>query len=213
MSHHISALTWFRFESGDLYFGEWLHLRLHLGRCETCRAQRDARQIIGEGREVGQRRVRRTMTVLSGVAVLGVSALTVLQRPARGVDELTPKGGASTFNLAKVRPTAVPLDEICAAGDVLQGELRTTKKYVLVIGASGASVQVLYPAGLTQSAEVGNGVLRMPNSWVVDSEPGLERFVALFSDTPLDAEETMLKVLRGEAVSGTEQIFRQCRKP
>jgi len=209
---HISALTWFRFESNDLNLGEWAGFRWHLLRCETCRAQLTQRAVLG-GDESAPSRVPISRLGIAFTAVLCLVGTAFFFARARlePDPDLTMKG-ESAFSLVVITPQATGFGSRCAPGDVVQAEVRTSKEFIVVVGVSATGAQVLYPVTGSRSAEVKDGRARMPNSWVLDDAPGVERFVAVLSDEPLEVAHVVQSVLRGQPIAGTELLIRSCEK-
>jgi hypothetical protein len=207
---HISAMTWFRLESEALGPGDWLGLRLHLLRCPACRQVRAQRLRLAGPAERGWSKV--AWLSLTGAAAATIALLVGVTWQRQPVDELSPKGG-SAFTLLEADAGGAPLGETCRPGEVLQGEVRSTRRYVLVLSLSGdGASQVLYPAGGARSVELPKGRAAMPNSWVLDAAPGLERFVAVFSDEPLDLPTARAALDAGRPGAGVEVLERHCLK-
>lgn len=205
---HISALTWFSYESKSLSLGAWLGLRVHLVRCAACREQYRRRQALAPL----QMRAPRTWGLVAIAGAAAAAAVVLLtftvQRSPLG-DELTMKG-SSRFVLHQVN--AVLRGE-CQPGDVLQGEVFSSRPFGLVIllSESGAH-QVLFPPGGNRSAVLKDRSVRMPNSWTVDREVGRERFIALFSDRPLVVSDVLSALVQGQALADVEVVEHRCTK-
>jgi hypothetical protein len=212
---HISALTWFRFESNALGFFELLAFRVHLLRCAACTAQASRRAALSPNRRRTGFSARWVFAGTAALVIASVCAFMVLSRLMTSpVDagDFTVKG-ASSFVLFNVT-TKSSLAATCAPQDVLQGEVSsTTKRFITVVGVSGGAPRILYPLNGPRSEELVSGRVRLPNSWVLDDEPGTERFVAVLSDEAMKTAVVQGLVERGGSFpSGVEVIERTCVK-
>ncbi|MCB9654412.1 MAG: hypothetical protein H6729_09825 [Deltaproteobacteria bacterium] len=109
-----------------------------------------------------------------------------------------------------------PLGASCRAGDRLQGRIVTTRPHVLLLEQDGR--------GIIRILEAIDGVDSNPKvpadrptrrAWMLDDTPGVERFVALFSEAPI-SEAKAENLLRGleELPADRSIVMREvrCRK-
>lgn len=201
---HISALTWFRKEARALGPLESAAVSWHVWRCEGCREQWRLRRTVVTPRP----RLQLGLWALASTAALAVAGLWAIPAP----EELRTKG-SSEFILVRLGAEATRLEEGCRPGDVLQGELVSTHSFALVVSIpESGSPQVLFPPSGGSSGAMEHGRLRMPNSWVLDSVLGRERFIAVFSDLPLDVNFVLPRLLRGDLIEHAELLERSCLK-
>jgi len=225
VTRHPSELLWTKLLDGALGPVDRLRLSWHLRSCEACRRERDAMlaeraafqaaparasdlQAIASRvpREVAQ--PARSGTWVGFAAGLAASATVlalVLARPAPGPSDgdLTAKGGEE-FSIVVKRGEAVsPLGARCRAGDALRARLRSTHRHVLVLGVDPAgTISALHPFAGAASAALDPAGELTPGSWVLDDAAGVERFVAIFSDTPVSLERARAAI----ALAGAEPV-------
>jgi hypothetical protein len=129
--------------------------------------------------------------------------VVALNQPVK--EDLRSKGGAR-FDLW-VGEAA--LGETCQPGNVLQAELETQGGSVSIVEiAPSGTLTPLY-----SNPALAPGRARLPESWTLDGELGLERFVAIFSPRPLSEEQTraLVRELRSGS-PGAVILERRCIK-
>lgn len=235
---HPSPRVFFEAHAGELGLGAWLGFRLHLMRCERCRTRWDEEHAAAESavfddrvdarlRAAGVTGTKKDPTrwimipALAGVLVLLL--VFFFRGPDRvhddGGETLRPKGGTTSTFLVYVSPKGGDggvdlLGPTCAPGDALQAQYRTNRKQVLVVGVDPAGeARVLAPLDGKTSAPTTIGLQSLPQSWVLDEAKGRERFVAFFSDAPIDAARaTAAAKAEKPALEGTIAVVRECTK-
>jgi len=226
---HPSSLTWFRFHASDLGFLGWISFRGHLLRCSECRV-RCRREIVErrafEGATPPPRRVFALRLVLPIVAV--AAAVVIWQLSAgrgdnRGEelamntepDTFRPKG-SSVFDVFVVRGSDTALlGPRCREGDALQARYTSSgSRQLLVVGVDPhGTARVLLPLDGETSQPIAAGPSFVANSWVLDGEPGRERFVAFFSEAPLRAEDARRAAVSDRPqLTGATVVVRDCIK-
>jgi len=237
---HPSDLVWSRHLGGTLGALERWRLRRHLRTCERCRAQElellaqkatfDAAP--GRAREiaaltaglpraaVAPRPARRPALAWGAgfsLAAAGAAAalLLVLVAEPPGDDEgLRPKG-ESVFSLfVKRGDRVVPFSDRCRAGDQIRARLRSERRFLVIAGVdSSGTLEVLYPKDAARPAGTPPWELETPGSWVLDDAAGEQRFIAVFSDAPIDLAALRPALLEGRpAPAGVEILERRCLK-
>ena len=226
---HPTPLTWFRFHAADLGVLGWVSFRAHLVGCSECRlrCRRElAERAAFEGASPAPRAAlafRFAMPVIAiaaGILVWQVSA----RRPVSPGGELAvnaePDGfrakGSSVFDLFVVRAEEEALlGPRCREGDALQARYTSSRsKQILVVGVDPhGAARVLFPLDGETSQAITPGPNLVANSWVLDAEPGRERFVAFFSDEPLRAEDARRAALSDRPqLPGATVVVRDCLK-
>lgn len=227
---HPSPLTWFRFHASDLGFAGWLAFRGHLVRCTDCRERcaREVRERLafegespvarGGGAAIALRFAMPAVAIIAMLVVWQLSARSG-SRPTETAmndqDTFRPKG-SGTFDVLVVRgDEEVLLGERCREGDALQARYASSSsKQMMVVGVDPhGTARVLFPLDGETSQAITPGPNLVGNSWVLDGEPGRERFVAFFSESPLRAEDAR-RAARAEKPSlpGATAIVRDCVK-
>jgi hypothetical protein len=223
---HPSSLTWFRFHAGDLGVFGWVAFRVHLVRCSECRQRcrhEIAERLAFEGGAAPAPRAAWAFRI--AMPVFAVAAcLLVWQLSARRGGELAsndePEGfrpkGSSVFDVLVVRAEEEALlGPRCREGDALQARYTTSSsKQILVVGVDPhGTARVLFPLDGETSQAIATGPNLVPNSWVLDGEPGRERFVAFFSDAPLRGEDARRAALSARPqLAGATVVVRECVK-
>ncbi len=140
-------------------------------------------------------------------------------RGASPLDDLSPKG--SDLFMIYVEGgdgEAAPLGATCGAGDRLQAKIRSARPWVFVVGIDGGGgVSALHPMGGARSIKASAAEAWLPQSWLLDDRPGVERFAAIFSDAPLDLDDAAALLERepeARAHSAQREVIieRRCRK-
>lgn len=223
---HPSPLTWFRFHAGELGLFAWLPFCSHRLRCAECRArcQREvAERLAFEGAGPVTRpsyAFRLAMPILAVAACVLVWQLWPRRSDEQlalndGPDGFRPKG-ANVFDLFVVRgEEQAPLGPRCREGDAVQALYASSRSaQIMVIGVDPHdTARVLFPIDGATSQAITPGPSLVPNSWVLDGEPGRERFVAFFSDAPLSAEDARRAALSDQPqLAGANVVVRACVK-
>ena len=222
---HPSPLTWFRFHAGDLGLFAWLSFRGHRLRCAECRA-RCRREVAERLAFEGDVPVARPSYVFRlALPMLAVAAGILVWQlwPRRGEElalNVEPAGfrakGASVFDLFVVRgEEEALLGPRCREGDALQARYASSRSaQIVVVGVDPhGTARVLFPLDGATSQTITPGPSLVPNSWVLDGEPGRERFVAFFSDAPLPAEDARRAALSDRPqLPGATVVVRDCVK-
>jgi hypothetical protein len=109
---------------------------------------------------------------------------------------------------------ATLLGEKCRPGDALQAQYRSERPYLMIVGVDPDNQpRTLVPLDGTSSTAIRPGVHGAPQSWVLDGARGRERFVALFSDVPLDAARAHAAALEDRPrLEGAVAVVRECTK-
>jgi hypothetical protein len=146
------------------------------------------------------------------VAAAAAGVLLML-RPVPPLAEALRVKGADTFALfVREGADAAPLGAICSPGDMLRARYGSDLPYLLVVGVDGAgAAQVLFPQGGQRSAPIDATPRFTPGSWVLDAPPGVERFVALFSPTPLAAADVLAALRAGRSPPGDGVRMQEAR--
>lgn len=131
----------------------------------------------------------------AGLAVAGLLGVVLLPSLWTGdAERLTAKGSELvSFDLERRRGgTSLPWDGRCEADDELWATWRVSAdSHLVVIGedANGARQLLLPEDGRSRSFPVSAGRGRAVRGWVLDAQPGVQRFYAIFSARPLGASE------------------------
>jgi hypothetical protein len=226
VKRHPSELSWFRFHAHDLPVLAWLSFRFHALRCDACgtrlrnetRARAAVEALLDRAKPAGPSPSRAWIFVSLATAA-AVAIVLFIARPKPEIpndDGLRTKGGSASFVLhVAVDGGTDILGERCQPGDALQAEYRSDKPYVLVVGVDPANqARTLIPLDGAESMRLaGKGVETAPQSWVVDEAQGRERFVAFFSDAPIDSSRARSAALRDRPeLEGAITIVRECTK-
>lgn len=224
---HPSPLTWFRFHAGELGVFAWMSFGAHRLRCAECRTrcQREvAERVAFEGAEPVARphyAFRLALPILAVAACLLVWQLFARHAANEQLAlNMEPEGfrpkGASAFDLFVVRgEEEALLGPRCREGDALQARVASSRPgQIIVVGVDPhGTARVLFPLDGATSQAITPGPSLVPNSWVLDAEPGRERFVAFFSDAPLSAEDARRAALRDQPqLTGATVVVRSCVK-
>lgn len=233
---HPSPLVFFEAHAGELGLSAWIGFRLHLLRCEACRArferaEADARaatfddrvdarlRAAGVAPTAGARSRGPWIAVPLAAGALVVLLLVFFRRPDPRLDEgdapLRAKGGGTTFLVYVGRDGGVDLlGPECSPGDALQAQYRTSKKQYLVVGVDpDGRARTLVPVDGATSTETAPGLQSLPNSWVLDAARGRERFVGFFSDRPIDAARAEAAAKADKpTLEGAVAIVHECIK-
>ncbi len=129
-------------------------------------------------------------------------------------DELRAKG-SSAFEIYSTSPEGpVLLGQRCRPGDSLQAEYRSDRPYLLVVGVDPDDrARTLLPLDGATSMRITAGNQLAPSSWVLDEQPGRERFVAFFSDAPISAAVAHRTAMAGQpSLASTTVVVRECVK-
>ncbi|MGC4119640.1 MAG: zf-HC2 domain-containing protein [Myxococcales bacterium] len=240
MTRHPSELVWTKLLDGALGPVDRLRLGLHLRRCDACRRERDAmlaeraafdssperaadlQAIAGRvprGVSAQPARSRTFAGLVAGLAAAAALVVLVVARPGPQPpeDDLTAKGGDEFSLVVKRGETVSLLGPRCRAGDALRARLRSAHRHVLVLGIDPAgAVSALHPYSGTSSTSLDPADELTPGSWVLDSAAGVERFVAVFSDSAVSFEQAREALVRsGEApltLPGAVVLERSCTK-
>jgi hypothetical protein len=225
---HPSPLTWFRFHAEDLGVLPWLSFRMHLLRCSECR-QRCRRELAERSTFEGAAPVRGVLSFRLLMPAFGVVAALVVWQVSSyregqtneplamnaEPDTFRPKG-SSVFDIFVVRSEEEALlGPRCREGDALQARYTSSAaKQIMVVGVDPhGTARVLYPLDGEASQAVTTGPNLVPNSWVLDGEPGRERFVAFFSEAPVRAEDARRAALGDKPeLMGATVVVRDCIK-
>lgn len=226
---HPSSLTWFRFHARDLGLLGWISLRGHLLRCSECRVRCQhevAERRAFEGATATPGRVfalRLLMPIVAVAAGLLIWQLSAGRGGPRGAetalntepDTFRPKG-SGVFDVFVVRgEEEALLGPRCREGDALQARFTSSgSKQILVVGVDPhGTARVLFPLDGESSQPITAGPSFVANSWVLDGEPGRERFVAFFSEAPLRAEDARrAAVSERPQLAGATVVVRDCTK-
>lgn len=226
---HPSSLTWFKLHANDLGFGGWLSFRAHLVMCAECRLRyrRElSERAAFEGVEATPRwgfALRIAMPLATVAAAVLVWQLSAGRGAAPGgelamntePDGFRPKG-SSVFDIFVVRAEEEALlGPKCREGDALQARYtNSASKQILVVGVDPlGTARVLYPLDGETSQPITPGPNLVGNSWVLDAEPGRERFVAFFSEAPLRADDARRAALTDRPqLTGATVVVRDCVK-
>ena len=102
----------------------------------------------------------------------------------------------------------------CRPGDALQAEYRSEKPYLMIVGVDPENrARTLVPLDGTTSTPTRPSVQSAPQSWVLDAVRGRERFVAFFSDAPLDSTRAQAAALGDRPrLDGATVVVRECTK-
>jgi Domain of unknown function (DUF4384) len=223
---HPTPLTWFRFHAGDLGLFAWLSFGAHRLRCAECR-ERCQREIAERLAFEGNGPVPRAPFAFRlALPVLAIAAGVLVWQlwPRRGGEQLAlndePEGfrpkGASVFDVFVVRAEEEALlGPRCREGDALQARYTSSHSaQIMVVGVDPhGTARVLFPLDGETSQAITTGPNFVANSWVLDGEPGRERFVAFFSDAPLRAEDARRAALADKPqLPGATVVVRDCVK-
>ena len=218
---HPSSLVWFRYGAKDLHPWEVVSFRWHTARCAEC-AERLAVEREGVSAPVpplpfpsapaarGDGPLAWIFPALTSAALV---LLAVWVSPAvLEATGLQAKGG-SQFDLWIAAEPPRLLGKQCEPGQRVQPLVETHREYLLVIGIDpSGTASVLFPVRGQRSGTATQGKSALPQSWTFDAAPGTERFIALFSDAPIDREQG-LRFAEGVALPrGVERVERSCVK-
>lgn len=226
MKHHPSSLVWFRYHADDLPLFLWFRFRVHVARCAACslrlREEKSERARVEAVLNGARPAPSRRLPIWFGIpAVLGGAAVLFFLFAPRpkiepGVEpDLREKGGGSSFFVfVKHDGGVLPISDACIQGDALQAQYKTDKAHVLVVGVDPeGEVRTLFPLDGTESTRAGVELETLPQSWVLDDVLGRERFVAFFSDEPLEARRAHAIARESEPPPpGVMVVVRQCTK-
>lgn len=206
---HPNALDWAKYLAGESGWPATGRLRRHLRGCAPCRrleaemsrertsfdsapGRRDELSLLraraGAPRRSGaMTSPRARWLAIAGAAAAVVAAAIAFRAPRQGPHLLEKGGDALTMYVD--RPSgAVALGARCAAGERVMAAYRTGRRHLLLLERDGRGViQVLVPPGGGRSIELSASEGATATSWTLDSAPGPECFVAVFSDGPIDA--------------------------
>ena len=232
---HPTPVVWFKLHAKDLSIPAWISLRAHTLRCAECKSRlanerreragiealfddrvADRLRGVTASAEPSRRRVARAWFAIPAAALAVLMFLVI--RPRSGVvgdDEMRMKGGASIFLVYVATPAGTDLlGDRCRPGDGLQAQYRTTKAQYLIVGVDPDLVaRTLAPLDAATSTATAPGLQSLPQSWVLDAAPGRERFVAFFSDLPIDAARAQEAAKQEKPLlAGATAIVHECRK-
>ena len=234
MRGHPDSLTWSRFLGRELGLFQRLSFARHLRDCDRCRARRDAlsseraaferapereRDLDVLLRRIPSSRPRPRPLFAWGLAAAAavVVVFVAIPREDPAGDLLRAKGGSSFELWVKQGDGAQPLGDECRPGDALRASHRTAHRYLLVLGRDGTgTIARLFPSSGPGSARLEAGDGLTPGSWVLDDRPGVEQFIAFFSDDPI-SEAAASAAIRAAGdgipkVEGAEVRVVRCRK-
>jgi hypothetical protein len=232
---HPSPLTFFEAHASELGLFAWVAFRVHLVRCDACRARferekadaaaatfddRVDARLRAAGVTPATRSPMRWIAAPVAAGALVVLLLLIVRRPDRtlddGGDTLRAKGGGTSFLVYVARDGGIDLlGPQCSPGDALQAQYRTSKKQYLVVGVDpDGHARTLVPVdGKTSTPTTPGSLQSLPNSWVLDAARGRERFVGFFSDQPIDAARAEAAAKADKpALEGAVAIVHECTK-
>ena len=217
------SLTLLSYMAGDLSPIRTAEVRRHLEHCSECSAfigkmeieQKEFLEAFPEPPMLKERHYStvpfRPMTaLLSAAAVLiaafGLSTLLVHRQP----DASWRTKGSVALSLYVSDSTGQPSvrkDSVFYPGERIQFTYSCGKERYFILASvdEHGRVSVFYPTSGDSSMvlEPGNGV-PLPHSIRLDGYIGLERYIAVFSETPLDVAS--VKELVKKSVNGTESL-------
>ena len=214
---HPNNFGWTHYAATSLPLWQRMQFNWHLRQCVACRARaaqlREERAsfcdsaayrscLEGLQARLGKRSAPRrilpwfgALATLSCAAIFGLGIL-----PSH--NGLRAKGGEQFTLYVQRAGEAVPLGAQCQAGDSLRARYESPRGYLMVVEVDGSGqAQVVFPMQGSDSAAIGASADFTPGSWVLDSTPGRERFVAVFSKAPLQAGYVLQAVRRGTVLS------------
>ena len=133
---------------------------------------------------------KKNWTLFSAAAV-AASVLAIINWPENKLsNDLTIKGGGIFTLFVERRGVVTELSESCYAGDRVRAHVKTQKPYLMIVNVDAKNnLRVVFPFGSHQAAPIPQDKGLTPDSWVIDSTPGFERFIAIFADQPLTLTE------------------------
>lgn len=231
MKRHPSQLTWFKYQARDLHVFAWFAFRIHVATCKTCgerfRHEESERATVealldGSRRAVSRRAASWMALAMPAMALAALVLVFAFRRSSEvpagtGPEEtMRTKGDPTSSFIVYVRGDggATVLGEACRPGEALQAQYRSDKPYMLVVGVDASrEARVLAPLDAAASGRIGNGLESVPQSWVLDAARGRERFVAFFSDVPVDAAGARAAALEPvPRLEGATVVVRECTK-
>lgn len=218
---HPNNLGWTHYAAASLPLWQRARFHWHLRWCGACRARavevtqqraahRDSaaydRGLSALQARLGKRPAPRpalpwfgALAALSSAALVGLAVLPPQEESLRA------KGGDHFVLYVQRGSEVLPLGTQCQAGDSLRARYRSARGYLMVVEVDGSGqAQVVYPAQGSESAAIGSEASLTPGSWVLDRTPERERFVAVFSAAPLQAQRVLQAVRSGTALNTPE---------
>lgn len=240
---HLDPLALARHLGGDA--GWWARRRQarHLARCPACRArlqQIEAERAAYDAHPQRQDEIaalvravgaptpapRRAWGPWAAALAMTAAAVALILIPpgeapngtVEGVDGgLRAKGGVVFALYLDGADTSGALPATCRPGDRVRARIEGVGRWVMVIAIDPAGQASALVSDAGASMRLGHAPWLSPGSWALDAAPGVERFVAVFSDAPLDLPMA-LRAMRAQAadplapVPGVTVIEHRCTK-